>query len=316
MGDERDRRGRRDEEGSVSTRCGQSPAVDGAELRDGAAAYVPGHLTAFFSAHSADDPTVAGSRGAGVTLSDGVRVTVEPADGTPEVALDGHRVGMAPVESVLGALDADARVDVESDLPVGAGFGVSGAAALGTALAANAVFGRGRSENELVRVAHRAEVRAETGLGDVVAQARGGVPIRLEPGAPPHGVLDGIPARSRVEYVVFGELSTEEVLSGDTSRLSTAGQRALSDLVDEPTLPRLLRLSRRFAREAGLLTPTAREAVESVRDAGGEAAMAMLGDSVFALGSGLSEAGYDPDVCEVHPAGATLVPDGKSADSG
>jgi pantoate kinase len=34
--------------------------------------------------------------------------------------------------------------------------------------------------------------------------------------------------------------------------------------------------------------------------------MAMLGETVVALGTGLSDAGYDPHVCQVHPSGAQL----------
>jgi len=48
------------------------------------------------------------------------------------------------------------------------------------------------------------------------------------------------------------------------------------------------------------------EAVDAVTDAGGEAAMAMLGRTVFALGTGLSDAGYDAAACRIHPAGARL----------
>ena len=274
-------------------------------MTDEATAFVPGHITGFFSAHRADDPTKAGSRGGGVTLTDGVTVTVEPAEET-ELLLDGEPIDVDPVRTVLETLETAARVEAESDLPLGAGFGVSGAMALGTALAANRVFDRRLSTNELVTVAHGAEVQAGTGLGDVVAQAHGGVPIRLEPGAPQHNKLDSIPARARVEYVSFGQLSTADVLSGDTEQLTAAGKEALSLVVDEPTLPSFIYASRRFAREAGLLTPRVRETLEDVAAVEGHASMAMLGDTVFAFGTGLSDAGYDPTVCATHPAGATL----------
>ncbi|MFB6130346.1 MAG: pantoate kinase [Salinigranum sp.] len=274
-------------------------------MTEKATAFVPGHVTGFFSAHPADDPAAAGSRGAGLTLTDGVRVTVRP-DADAAVSLNGESLDVPAVDGVLDALGASARVEAESDLPLGTGFGVSGALALGTALAANAVFETGRSENELIALAHVADVDAGTGLGDVVAQARGGVPIRLEPGAPGRGELDAVPARSRVEYVAFGTLSTEAVLSGDLDALSAAGESALARLRAEPTLPRLLSASRRFAREADLLTPRVEEAIETVGEAGGEAAMAMLGETVFALGSGLTDAGYEARACAVHPAGATL----------
>jgi pantoate kinase len=308
----------------------------------GVTAFVPGHVTAFFSAHRRTDPARSGSRGAGVTLTDGVRVTVRPrgatdggctsdfgpetpdddrAGGTPgatgasegdeddpgTIVLNDERVVVEPVGRVLDGLGVDATVVARAELPLGAGFGVSGALSLATALAANAAAGSGRSENELVELAHVAEVESGTGLGDVVAQARGGVPLRLEPGGPDHGRLDGIPARPRVEYVTFGELSTAEVLGGDTTTLTAAGERALAVLRETPTLPRLMELSRRFAREADLLVPEVAEAIAAVDAVDGQAAMAMLGRSVFALGTGLSDAGYEPHVCLTHPAGATLV---------
>lgn len=278
-----------------------------------ATAFVPGHVTAFFSAHPADDPVVAGSRGAGVTLTDGVTVRVSAGDdpgspGTGSRTIDGETGSIGAVDDVLDELGAAAAdVAVETDLPIGAGFGVSGAAALGTALAANAAFDRRRSENELIRIAHAAEVARGTGLGDVVAQARGGVPVRLEPGAPGVGELDGVPATARVEYVTFGELSTEEVLGGDTAALSAAGEAALDRLRADPRLPTLMDAAREFASEADLLVPEVAEAVDAVDAAGGEAAMAMLGRTVFTLGSGLSDAGYDPEVCRVDAAGARLV---------
>ena len=269
-----------------------------------ATAFVPGHITGFFSAHPATDPSIAGSRGAGLALSAGVQVTVSAGSG---VSLNGESVDVAPVDRVLDTLGVQAAVEAETPLPLGAGFGVSGALALGTALAANAAANCGHTENELIELAHCAEVEAGTGLGDVVAQARGGVPIRREPGGPSHGTMDGIPAAPRIEYVTFGELSTETVLSGDTSQLSTAGEAALGRLLAEPTVETFMRASRRFATEAGLLVEDVETAIEAVADAGGQAAMAMLGRTVFSVGTGLSDAGYDPAVCGVDAAGGRIV---------
>ena len=286
--------------------------------RQRATAFVPGHVTAFFSAHPNDRPAAAGSRGAGVTLTDGVDVavaergaheSVDAGDGGDEIelTLNGEPTAIGAVTDVLDALGVRGPVTVDTDLPIGAGFGVSGAAALGTALAANDAFDCGRSENELVRIAHEAEVNRGTGLGDVVAQAHGGAPIRVEPGAPGVGELDGIPATERIEYVTFGELSTEDVLGGDTTALSAAGEDALNRLRADPRLPTMMDAARGFAREADLLVPEVAEAVDAVGAVGGEAAMAMLGRTAFALGTGLSDAGYDPDICRIDAAGARLV---------
>jgi pantoate kinase len=276
-------------------------------MTDVAQAFVPGHVTGFFTSNPNPDPTKAGSRGGGIALSDGVTVTVRPSD-EPEVTLNGTSIEMDAVERVLKALQAKASVRAVTDLPLGSGFGVSGAMALGTALATNAAFDRRLSRSELTTIAHGAEVQAGTGLGDVVAQAKGGVPIRLEPGGPQDNKLDRIPARGRVEYLVLGELATDDVLTGETDRLTEAGKQALSRVVGEPTMETFMQASREFARESALLTPDVREVVSDVAAAEGTAMMAMLGETVVALEAGLSEAGYDPEVCEIEPCGARLEP--------
>lgn len=270
-------------------------------------AFVPGHITGFFTIEPGSDPIETGSRGGGIALSDGV--TVEVKAGERGVYLNGTSIDIEPVERVLDALRVDPTVVATTELPIGAGFGVSGAIALGTALAANERFDRGLSTNELVTMAHGAEVQSGTGLGDVVAQHRGGITLRLDPGGPEHNYIDGIPATTCVEYLSFGELSTEAVLREESEYVTEAGQTALSRVVDEPTTETFMYASRRFARETDLLTDRLGEVIQHVADAGGSASMAMLGETVFALDSGLSEAGYDPQRCVVDCAGATIIGD-------
>ncbi len=285
-------------------------------MTDEERAFVPGHVTGFFTSEQERDPAHAGSVGGGLVVTDGVTVTV--SEGAHGVGIDGRQVEVEAVERVLDALGVRERAAVraDSDLPIGTGFGVSGAMALGTALAANAAFDCRRSENELVTIAHTAEVSAGTGLGDVVAQDRGGIPLRLSPGAPAVNELDAIPARSRVEYIVLGELDTAAILSGDTEALTEAGERALATVRADPTLPTFMHASRQFSREAGLRTEPVTAVIDDVAEAGGSATMAMLGETVIALDTGLSEAGYDPSVCSIHPGGSTLYRRSKASASG
>ena len=271
-----------------------------------ARAFAPGHVTGFFTIERGDDPIETGSRGGGVALTDGVTVEVRPSDDRA-VYLDDASIEVEPVERVLDALRVDATVLASTDLPIGAGFGVSGAMALATALAANDCFDRSLSTNELVAIAHGAEVQSGTGLGDVVAQARGGVTLRLDPGGPNYNRLDGIPDGGRIEYLSLGELSTASVLDDEPARITEAGRIALSRVVDDPTIPEFMHASRRFARETELLTESIREIVEDVTNAGGSASMAMLGETVFAPGTGLSDAGYEPTVCRVDRTGASVI---------
>lgn len=280
-------------------------------MRDEAVrAFVPGHVTAFFAPHHHAEPARAGSTGAGITLDDGVTISVSRAAGT-SIVVNGESISMEPVDRVLTDLELTAHIQAETPLSIGTGFGVSGAIALGTALAGNVLCDGTWSENELISLAHRAEVEAGTGLGDVVAQARGGVPIRLSPGDPLHGRLDGVPRTTRIEYLTYGDVSTPEVLAGDTEPIESAGSAALSRIQAQPSLEVLFGAARTFARDAGLETETVAGVIEEVQANGGEAAMAMLGETVLALGTGLSDAGYSPAVCHVHPGGAMLL-DGDS----
>lgn len=271
-----------------------------------ATAFVPGHITGLFTVHRDDDPRRSGSRGAGISLTDGVTVDVRPATET-SVLVDGSRAAVDAVELVLAELEVDAAVKITTDLPLGAGFGLSGGMALGTALSANEAFDLARSENDLIGVAHVADIEAGTGLGDVVAQARGGMPIRRAPGAPPLGELDGIPWRGRVEYRSFGDLSTPDILSERPEVITTAGTEALERLETSPTPARFMEASRTFAEDVGLLTPDLSNIIETVESAGGQASMAMLGETVFALGTDLSDAGFDPEVTRIDPTGGTIL---------
>lgn len=264
--------------------------------------FVPGHITAFFTPLPHEDPVRAGSTGAGITISRGVEVCVEPADAT-RLILNADEQQIAPVVGALEELDVQATVKITSELPLGTGFGISGAATLGSVLGANHIFDCGLTENDAIEIAHRAEVRAGTGLGDVVAQARGGMPIRWKPGGPSVNEIDAIPEAHRIEYVTFGTLSTADVLRESAGSITPAGERALAALRDNPSSERLMNAARQFASESGLLTDQLGTVIDRVEAAGGQASMAMLGRTVFALGTGLSDAGYDPVVCRTHGGG-------------
>lgn len=267
---------------------------------------VPAHITGFFSAHPAADPLQAGSTGAGITLADAITVRIHPAS-EREILVGNRPTAVPAVEHVLSELDVTARVSAYVEVPLGSGFGVSGAIALACAFGANQLAEDDRSENELIGIAHAGDVLAGTGLGDVVAQHRGGAPIRLEPGAPGYGRLDGIPESRPVEWIARGELSTAEILAGDTEAIDRAGATALEGLREEPTLERLVAESRQFAAEADLLTDQIETIIADVEAVGGHASMAMLGHTVFALDDGLSRAGYDANPHRMASSGVRIV---------
>ncbi len=179
------------------------------------------------------------------------------------------------------------RVKTELQMPFGAGFGASGAGALGCAYALNSHFDLGLTADQAACFAHAAEVVNGTGLGDVIAQNMGGLVVRLEPGAPGMGRIDRIPVPPLpVDYVVRGPISTRDVLSDQDamSSVNKAGHAALKELLKRPTLQDFMKLSRRFTVQSGLASDWALDAIEAVEAAGGMASMIMLGDAVFAFG--------------------------------
>lgn len=236
-------------------------------------AFAPGSVTTVFS------PPAEGSdrsRGASMAIEDGVVVEVQ--EGASPVTVDGDPAPFEPVDLVLDELGVSATVDVRPEVPLGCGFGASGAATLATALAAAAQFGLDRDRDSLVSAAHRAELAARTGMGDVFVQDIGGIV------ASAGGGLTRTASEERVEYDVFGALDTSAILDDDETmaRIRTAGDSVLTELPSEPPLSTLIDRSWTFATETGLVTDDVERTVERVQAAGGAATMAMLGETVIA----------------------------------
>ena len=267
-------------------------------------AFAPAHITGFFAARPDPDPVKAGSVGCGLCLETGVTARVTTGTtGTQDTAditgsgalirLNGKQIDLPTVEyvvgSLLGAGHSRCVVDLAADVPLGFGFGVSGAAALATALAVNADQGQGLTMEQAAVVAHSAEVVNRTGMGDVAGQYAGGLVIRTAAGAPGVGAVEKVPVdATEVSWVCLGEILTSSVLDDEKTMkmINILGQRALKELLKRPGLEYFISLSRDFAFEAGLVSPGAADAIEAVEAAGGLASMAMLGDTVFALGDG------------------------------
>ena len=228
--------------------------------------------------------------------------------GTPDITgsgalirLNGEQIDLPTVEYVIESLQGIRHsrlvVDLAADVPLGYGFGVSGAAALATALAVNADHGQGLTMEQAAVVAHSAEVVNRTGMGDVAGQYTGGLVIRTAAGAPGVGAVEKVPVDAmEVSWVCLGEISTSSVLDDKKTmeRINILGQRALKALLKRPGLEHFMSLSRDFAFETGLVSPGAANAIEAVEAAGGMAGMAMLGDTVFALGDGSALLEFGP----------------------
>ena len=144
-------------------------------------AFAPCHITGFFQIFDySPQPLLIGSRGAGVSLTKGVetKVRVESASKSSiEIMINGdstqhfevsEHVARAALSLYKGSFPTkNARLTVEhkTDVPVGAGFGSSGAAALSLAFALNQALGLNLSRIEAAQLAHIADAECKTGLG-------------------------------------------------------------------------------------------------------------------------------------------------------
>ncbi|MBN1391018.1 MAG: hypothetical protein JXA22_10305 [Candidatus Thermoplasmatota archaeon] len=358
--------------------------------------FCPGHITGFFSIHDkARNLLARGSRGAGINLSLGVlsnvsmRTPQETGNDGPMVfklAVKGvndfsvdPRIYGSVVEYLLPERGKGWEVSVRAtlQLPVGQGFGMSGAGALSTAIAVWEAFysrvlpwdrrlrfkaqqedffsmrtgefrvrpirkrlvdrtqlsisipkeirpvrssgkasgmleegGEVRAANrwlddsqagsdmglisysDVVASAHRADILIKGGLGDVVAQARGGIEMRLAPGIPPYGEVHTVPVNidssPGVAVMTLGDpIDTSTVLTNDLkrTRINEAGETALGNLLNDPTPERMMMESSRFSRMARMQGLNVKGALMEV-ERFASAAQIMIGNSVFALVGG------------------------------
>jgi len=256
-------------------------------------AFSPGHVPGFFSRHSHDDPLRHGSTGAGFSLSEGTVTTLSPAP-ADEVRMNGEPLEGAPVSKAVLRIFRERtgfhrpwRVDHETSLPIGCGFGTSGAGALSLALALNQAAGSPLAHLEAASLAHRAELESGTGLGTVLGEAYGGFEVRIEAGAPGTGKvvnLDFSPDL-RAVFLVFGPLATPSMLADPAMAraINREGESLRQRLLDDPGVAQFLGLSSQFGRQAGLVSPRLSALQDALAAQGLTAPMLMFGDGLFTL---------------------------------
>jgi pantoate kinase len=257
-------------------------------------AFCPGHVTAFFEVHEDSNPRAKGSRGAGLSLSLGVRTVARVRDATRssvDIIVNERRqkaeVTQRVVEKLIGSRPLEIKILSETPLPVSQGFGVSAAAALSTALALNEALGQGLPRDELVAIAHETEVECGTGLGDVVPASLGGMDLRWKPGAPTYGEVRTFPVHADLLLAVLGpEIPTRSVLrdSAKVAAINRVGGALVDEFSRSATLERLFDLGNRFAEGTELVSRTVLEVIRASRMFG-RATVAMLGNSLFATGN-------------------------------
>jgi len=263
-----------------------------------AKAFVPGHVTGIFRIFDEyEDSLRCGSTGAGFSVTIGTVTSVSVMEHSSlEITTDynNERIDAQVTKTVIRRLTDEyertlkVHVAHDSSLVSGAGFGSSGAGALGTALALGHILDNDISVEKAAGYAHIAEITNRTGLGDVLSQTIGGVEVRIKPGGPGVGEVKTIAHEDSLRAVLAGApgLKTSEVLSDPISRnlINTTGDNLISKIIEHPTIESFVQSSREFSDTIELKTKRVASALKDLESVGfSNSSMVMLGDSVFCL---------------------------------
>ncbi len=271
-----------------------------------AAAFCPGHISCIFQVCRHRDFMRTGTRGAGICIDRGATARVECWRGEGiEIAIDG-RLDDAPVTHGLLTMllpeGYGAKVDIVPDLPPGHGFAMSAAGTLATGIALGSLLEI--SEDQIGTAAHVSEVMNGGGLGDVAGILCGGVGVRTSPGLPPYGEWQDLGHDPKIAVGIVGPpIPTADVLANEDimAMVNEVGRRCLDSFIERSDMGALVRTSRQFAEETGLITSEVREALSALD--GQNASMVMLGNSVFSIGEMDSDLRTLSGFGEVHRVG-------------
>jgi len=255
--------------------------LEGGNEMTNAKAFAPAHLTGFFKIYSN------GSTGAGVNLDEGVttRVTVRDGRGT-NIFINGEKAN-APaslnvVKTYKKHIPENVKISVrhKSPLPAGYGLGLSGAGAYSLSIALNEALEMDLTDRVIRKVAQDAEIKAGTGLGDVVAQQYSGLMVGKKP-YPSQSVIR-IPIKEK--YVVLGffdEIDTGTIIRNASwkKKINEVGGRCMEEFMKKKTVSNFMYLSRYFTNQIGLANEKLREMLDLMP----HTAQVMLGQTIFTI---------------------------------
>ena len=261
-----------------------------------AKAFSPAHITGFFKAElEKKESNQLGSLGAGFSIQKGVRTTVNVRAKTKHdinnygIRVKGFNTGDIRVsEYVLKRFLVEEKyfdITHEIDVPVGYGFGCSGAVALSLAIALNDALKYGYTKTKVAQIAHKAEIKCQTGLGDVLASYHGGFEIRTKSGAPGVGEVQKITPKEKLEVMIicFNPISTKKFLKEKISLINGLGGKMVQKLVKSQDMDEFQDMSIKFANYIHVITPKMNKVIKDLHDNGIKCGIALFGETIFSL---------------------------------
>ncbi len=270
---------------------------------------VPHRISGFFEpvdvemGRSVQDLARAGSRGGGPALTAFGQTSVElfsttPSESRCRIFINGEdvtteaRTTLFVFQQFLDYLKSPVEVEIrhDFDLPIGCGYGASGAGAIGAAVGLTCVLGLPLTLNQAGKIAHIAEVMNKTGLGTVGGQLFAGFNITTQAGYP--FLLDKliVPPGIRIVCGTFGPVYTKTILGSWEwkEKIRRVGAKAFEALFTRPNIQNFMDVSRKFVADVGMLEVLHLDNVKnlmaelnSLKIYG--ASMNQLGQSVYAI---------------------------------
>ncbi|PIS39632.1 MAG: hypothetical protein COT33_00950 [Candidatus Nealsonbacteria bacterium CG08_land_8_20_14_0_20_38_20] len=217
---------------------------------------VPLHITGFFAPQFSANPLLTGSVGAGLVITPGLVCVCKFSNklSKSKVIYNGVETKIEPLQKLFDRVNFNKKVSIRlsSPVPLGFGYGVSGASTLAVSLALHRFLGK--SNLKAAQLAHLAEVESLTGLGDALAIFSGrDLTVRLKPGAPGIGIVKSFsqPKNLRVITADLKRIKTKKMLKSMNQKTISLGQKILEKFVKNPSLENFFQYSQLFAKEIG-----------------------------------------------------------------
>lgn len=264
-------------------------------------AFCPAHVTGFFKAELGNFENSKlenmGSLGAGFSIQDGVTTTVnvKPFENEKtnfKIKVSGYQSNNLQVsEFVINEFmklipGNNYFIDVQHKIsvPVGYGFGCSGAVALSLALALNQALDTKLSQTKIGQIAHIAEISCKTGLGDVLASYHGGFEIRTKIGAPGIGHVEKITTDyNQVIMICFSPISTKQFLDEKLSSINGLGEKMVNKFIISKDPDHFQDMSVEFAKYVEVMTPKMNLVIHDLQKNGIKCGVALFGETIFTL---------------------------------
>jgi len=262
--------------------------------------FIPGAITGFFGIVDPSDTKEEGTYGFSASVSQGMHIEMDASPSEKNVFKTFSSGGICEIEvSKIVYLmmrdtfddNYDIKMSFVNDLPIGAGYGMSAATAMGTAFCLSKIS---KSTRYFAEYAYEADIMAMGGYGDVTTQSKGGAMLKLGPGLYADSI--GVDCKGlKLISASIGPISTKSVL-GDptiTSRINKWGAKCMGSSIRDPSIENVMRQCNMFSKKTNLMTPRIEEAVDRISNINKlSASMVMIGESLFTFS-------YEEDIPDV-----------------